>query len=39
MKVLTRRTGDAKWAQMVPTESHVLTESVIGTEISLRGWC
>lgn len=24
---------------MVPTESHILTESVIGTEIALRGWC
>lgn len=37
MKVMTRGAGDAKWAQMVPTESQILTESLIGMEISLRG--
>ena len=35
MKVMTREAGDAKWAQMVPTESQILTESLIGMEISL----
>jgi len=34
-----RGAGDAKWAQTVPTESQISTESLTGAEISLRGWC
>lgn len=37
MKVMTRGAGDVKRAQMVPTESQILTESLTGMAASLRG--